>query len=226
MRMRVKKWAKPELTACPFYVSEPLNNRGKWKDVFQTERPMQLELGCGKGVSTSLMAFDNPDVNFLAVDLITSVLGVAKRNAESTYADSRPVDNLLLTHFDIENIHCYIAPPDLFERIHISFCNPWTKRHRQHKHRLTHTRMLMRYREFLKDGGEIYFKTDDDELFNDTRRYLKEAMFDEVFVTYDLHNSGFKPNYVSEHEAMFKNAGIPIKFLIACKRSGNPIMQN
>ena len=37
MRIRHKPWAKPELEACPFYISEPKLNRGHWNTIFPEE---------------------------------------------------------------------------------------------------------------------------------------------------------------------------------------------
>ena len=56
MRMRVKKWARPELAACPYYVIDPEGTRGRWAACFPKAQPVYLELGCGKGVSTCRMA--------------------------------------------------------------------------------------------------------------------------------------------------------------------------
>ena len=104
MRMRLKKWARPELEACPFYIRQPEEYRGRWAEAFRREAPLELELGCGKGVSTALMALENPGVNLVAVDINSSVLGVAKRNAEAAFADRRAVDNLKLMNYEIELI--------------------------------------------------------------------------------------------------------------------------
>lgn len=218
MRMRVKKWARPELSVCPFYVPEPAEMRGKWREGFQKKQPLHIELGCGKGVSTCQMALEEANTNFVAVDLITSVLGVAKRNAEEAYRGVREVDNLLLCNFDIEYIDSFFAPEDQVERIYISFCNPWNQRPKQAKHRLTHPRQLLKYRQILKDGGEIYFKTDDDKLFKDSVGYFESCGFDIDYITYDLHESGFAPNYETEHEKMFTREGVKIKFLTARMR--------
>ena len=218
MRMRLKKWARPELLACPFYTAAPEENKGVWREKFVRRQPLHVELGCGKGVSTAQMALENPDVNYVAIDINSSVLGVAKRNAEDAYRGVRPVDNLVFSNFDIEYSVNFFAPEDRIERIYISFCNPWTKSHSQHKHRLTHPRQLAQYRTFLTDGGEIHFKTDDDALFADSRRYFEDSGFDITYLTDDLHASGFTPNYESEHERKFAAEGIKIKFLIAKKR--------
>ena len=218
MRMRLKKWARPELEACPFYIRQPEEYRGRWADAFEREAPLELELGCGKGVSTALMALENPGVNLVAVDINSSVLGVAKRNAEFAFADRRAVDNLKLMNYEIELISRVFAPEDAVRRIYISFPNPWTQRHRQEKHRLTHTRLLNIYRGFMADGGEIWFKTDNDELFEASLSYFPQAGFEIMELTRDLHAEASHPNYISEHEKLFSSQGIPIKALIAVKR--------
>ncbi|MBQ4452099.1 MAG: tRNA (guanosine(46)-N7)-methyltransferase TrmB [Clostridia bacterium] len=218
MRMRLKKWARPELEACPFYIRQPEEYRGRWAEAFRREAPLELELGCGKGVSTALMALENPGVNLVAVDINSSVLGVAKRNAEFAFADRRAVDNLKLMNYEIELISRVFAPEDAVRRIYISFPNPWTQRHRQEKHRLTHTRLLNIYRGFMADGGEIWFKTDNDELFEASLSYFPQAGFEIKELTRDLHAEASHPNYISEHEKLFSSQGIPIKALIAVKR--------
>ena len=168
--------------------------------------------------SECLMALENPGVNLVAVDINSSVLGVAKRNAEFAFADRRAVDNLKLMNYEIELISHVFAPEDAVRRIYISFPNPWTQRHRQEKHRLTHTRLLNIYRGFMADGGEIWFKTDNDELFEASLSYFPQAGFEIKELTRDLHAEASHPNYISEHEKLFSSQGIPIKALIAVKR--------
>ncbi len=105
---------------------------------------------------------------------------------------------------------------DKISRIYINFCNPWPKK-KHKKRRLTHTRQLTQYRNFLKENGEIWFKTDDDELFEESLEYFKEGKFRIEYITYDLHTSGFEGNVQTEHERMFTEQGIKTKFLIAIK---------
>ena len=119
-----------------------------------------------------------------------------------------------MTRFDIERIPMILDKKDKIERIYINFCNPWPKgKHR--KKRLTHTRQLEKYKKFLKHGAEIWFKTDDDELFEESLEYFKESNLEIKYITYDLHSSGFEGNVTTEHEEMFTAQGIKTKFLIA-----------
>lgn len=213
MRMRRKPWARPELAACDFFVDNPKENRGKWKESFIKEQPIHLELGCGKGTFIGQIAFDNPGINYIGIDIKSEVLAVGRRNIVKIFED-KPVENILLTAQNIELIEDVFSPQDVIERIYINFCNPW-EREKHKKRRLTHTRQLNHYKTFLKKGSEIRFKTDDDGLFEESLEYFKECGFDIVYITHDLHNSDVEYNIETEHEKMFSEQGIPIKYCIA-----------
>ena len=216
MRLRRKPWAKPELDACPFYTEFPCDHRGKWAAWFGNSNPIHLELGCGKGGFISALAAQNPQNNYMAIDLKDAVLGLAKRNIEAAYAKVglQPCNIRLMTQ-DIERLFLMLEDDvDVISRIYINFCNPWHKITQQKK-RLTHPRQLKTYRRFLKDNAELWFKTDDDALFEDTLGYLAECGFTIKYETRDLHASGFDKNIETEHEKMFSGDGILIKFLIA-----------
>ena len=219
MHMRTKKWAKPELAVCPYFTDEAETLRGHWHERFAKDQPLYLELGCGKGVSTAAMVYDNRNKNFVAMDITCNVLGDTRRNIARTYGEE-PVDNVIIARYDIEYIRNVFAPEDRIERIYINFCNPWTKRPKYAKRRLTHPRQLMQYRDFLVDGGEIWFKTDDTPLFTDSLPYFEACGFDMRYLTSDLHAAGFAPNYVSEHEQKFTALGVTIKFVIMRKKPG------
>ncbi len=211
MHMRKRPWTDEILAQSPMFIEEPKEYTGHWAEAFREKRPMELEVGCGKCVSTAAMARDNPEVNYLAVDESRTILGIACRDIQA----EGMTDNLRLTWFDVMQISQYISPQDHFRRIHINFCNPWTQKSRHHKRRLTHTRQLEQYKTFLTEDGEVWFKTDDAPLFQASLGYFREAGFEIAYRTDDLHASGFSPNYVSEHERMYTEQGVPIRFLIA-----------
>ena len=219
MHMRTKKWSRPELGACSYYIKEPEKVRGQWLSLFPSQQPLHIELVCGKGVSTAQMVFANRDINYIAVDINADVMGCTRRNIEKAF-DGDEVKNVMLTNYHVGFIDHIFSPEDVTERIYISFCNPWNERPRQRKRRLTHPRMLLQYRTFLKDEGEIWFKTDDKQLFADSLRYFEACGFEAVYVTRDLHGNGFQPNYISEHERKFLDAGMTINFGIFRKKPG------
>ena len=158
MRIRRKPWARPELAEWENCIDAPAENRGKWHSVFKNDAPLMIELGCGKGGFISKLAVSNPDINYIAVDIKSEMLGLAMRNIKKEYAAAEmEIDNVLLFSQEIMLINKVFSPEDVCERIYINFCNPWPKPH-DPKKRLTHNKQLMQYREFLRDGGEIWFK--------------------------------------------------------------------
>ena len=191
----------------------------RWRQQFPRQGPVHLELGCGKGGFLAARAAADPAVNFIAIDLKSEVLALAKRKVEAALAArGRPVDrvdNVLLTAHDIERLHLIFGEADRMDRVYINFCNPWPKQG-DHKHRLTHTRQLLSYRRWMKEGAEVWFKTDDDTLFQATvDRYLPQAGYRVEYLTWDLHQEALPDNVPTEHEEMFAAQGIPIKFLRA-----------
>ena len=211
MRIRNKPWAKDELLASDFYAQKPEDYKGRWKEFFNNENEhIYLELGCGKGFFVKKAAKQNQNINYIAIDLIDAILGMANRNIIEEF-ENKEVLNLALTRYDVEEINNILDKSDNIERIYINFCNPWPKpRHK--KRRLTHTRQLEKYKQFLAPKGEIYFKTDDDELFRESLEYFKEAGFETVKITDNLNEEpDFWENIETEHEIKFKNEGIKIK---------------
>ncbi len=217
MRIRYKKWARPELEASKFYEDNPEEWKSRWKEHFkERENPIHLELGCGKGQFISNLAVQKEKVNYIAIDLVDAMLGLAKRNIENTYKEAKKEpNNIIITRFDIERINLILDKKDEIERIYINFCNPWPKgKHR--KKRLTHNRQLEKYKQFLKPQAEIYFKTDDNDLFEASIKYLEEENFEIEKKTYNLHEEPiFEANIETEHEKMFTEQGIKIKACIA-----------
>lgn len=219
MRIRHKPWAKPELEACPFYICEPKEQKGKWGELFPKKQPLRLELGCGKGGFISQEAAAHQDYNYIAIDIKNEMLVLAKRKLEAAYAEKNmPLDNVRVFICNLMLFSECFSENDRVDRIYINFCNPWP-RPKHNKRRLTHLRQLVQYKQVL--DGEIWFKTDDDLLFEDSLLYFEEAGFEVTFKTYDLHKESGIESFMTEHEKMFDEMGKKIKFLIAKPISDN-----
>lgn len=217
MRMRKKPWARPALEACNYFVIDPMNYIGRWHEFFEKPQEIWLELGCGKGSFISKLAVSHLDKNFIAIDIKDEVLVLAKEKIDSEYAAARAnTSNIKLMSQEIMIIHKMLSDRDLVGRIYINFCNPWYKGSDRSR-RLTHPNQLTQYRTFLAPMGQIWFKTDDVDLFNDSIKYFERNGFEIKYLTEDLLSSGFDENIPTEHEKMYSELGHKIKFLIAEK---------
>lgn len=222
MRIRKKKWAEPELAVCDFYVKEPEQFAGKWKTAFKKEQPMVLEIGCGKGGFAGQYALLNPDKNIIALDIKVDMLGVGRRTIVKLFEEQGKtqdeIDNLLLVKYNVEQLDKIITADDVIERLYINFCNPWP-RLKHKKRRLTYYKKLNMYKTFLRPEAEIRFKTDDDELFEESLEYFAMSGYEILYCTRDLHHSDVTDNIMTEHEKMFLDEGKTIKYLIARQKT-------
>ena len=224
MRIRKKKWAEPELSVCDFFVKDPEAHAGNWRHAFKKEQPLVLEIGCGKGGFAGQYALQNPDKNIIALDIKIDMLGVGRRTIVRLFEEAgkgNAIDNLLLVNYNVEQLDKIILPEDKIERLFINFCNPWP-RPKHKKRRLTYYKKLEMYKRFLQPEAEIRFKTDDDELFEESLEYFAQSGYEILYLTRDLHASGFAENIETEHEKMFTEEGKKIKFLIARQKQTEP----
>ena len=210
MRLRKKWWARPELEESNIFISKPADLKGKWREEFGNNNPIHLELGCGRGGFLTENCKRYPNINHIAVDLKDEVLVYALRKVKEVEPE---LTNARIIALNISFI-ADLFDKDEIDKIYIKFCNPWPK-DRHNKRRLTHIRFLNEYKKFLKPGAQIWFKTDDTDLFNDSQEYFKECGFNIDFLTYDLHNSDFKDNIMTEYETKFTSLGMKTMCLTA-----------
>ena len=216
MRMRRKPWARPELDASEVYIKNPHDYYENWQSAFDKEQPLVMELGCGKGGFISQKAFMHPEKNFIAFDIKSEVLAIAKRNIEAVYGSTH-CPNVKITAFDIERIPLVVSPKDTVEEIYINFCNPWPK-DRHAKRRLPSRQFLARFDQILKKEGVIEFKTDNKDLFTFAEEEVEPAGWKIIEITYDLHNDEKMSagNIMTEYEEKFSSMGNPIyKYIIS-----------
>lgn len=218
MRVRYNPAARPELAAWPFFIDDPKAQAGRWADVFaDPHKPFRVELGCCKGGFLAQLAAREDGFNYLGIDIKSEVLLKAKHNIEATYAaQNRPIDNVVITAQNIELFSRLFSPAEMIQRIYLNFPNPCHKSGYA-KHRLTHPRQLIQYRQQMPVGGEIHFKTDDDLLYRKTLSYLPLTGFDVVWQTDNLHENEPEDNIRTEHETMFLEQGLTIKRIVARK---------
>ncbi|GAA0739580.1 tRNA (guanosine(46)-N7)-methyltransferase TrmB [Clostridium oceanicum] len=214
MRLRKKWWARPEIEKSNIFVENPSDSKGDWNNVFKNNNEIHLELGCGRGQFVTNLATKNRNINYIGVDLKDEVIVYAIRKVEKAEREDKSnIDNARFITMNIMGI------ADVFDenevgKIYINFCNPWPKA-RHNKRRLTHNNFLKEYKKFLKPEAEIWFKTDDKGLFEDSLEYFKESGFKVTYSTYDLHNSDFRENVKTEYEEKFSKMGMNIMFLTA-----------
>lgn len=204
MRVKHKPWAKDRLEEFPvIYIKNPEDFKGQWHEVFGNDNPIHIEIGSGKGQFISGMAKANPEINYIGIEMIESVLVSALDKAIEV-----DVPNLRLVARDAKLLE------DCFEigeiaQIYLNFSDPWPKK-RHTKRRLTNPTFLTIYERLLPKAGEIHFKTDNRSLFEYSLVAFSEYNMLLTFVSLDLHNSDYEGNIKTEYEEKFSAKGFPI----------------
>lgn len=71
---------------------------------------------------------ENPNINYMAIDIKDEVLGLAKRNIVKAYEEKNmPLTNIKLMAQEISLISNIFDENDVIDRIYINFCNPWPR---------------------------------------------------------------------------------------------------
>ncbi|GAF15892.1 LOW QUALITY PROTEIN: tRNA (guanine46-N7-)-methyltransferase [Bacillus sp. JCM 19046] len=204
MRLRHKPWAREELDKRPnLVIQNPASFQGKWKDVFEKNQPLHIEVGTGKGQFITNMAIQNPTINFIGVERYESVLLTAMEKAELA-----GLKNLKFLGQDVKNLNQFFAENEV-DRLFINFTDPWPKS-RHEKRRLTYKTFLAIYKQVLKKDGEIHFKTDNQGLFEYSLHSMSTFGLSLKMLVLDLHNSAIENNIMTEYEERFSEKGMRI----------------
>lgn len=205
MRRRRKKGADEKLLSYTKYVlRDDIDKlKGKWNLKFRNDNPIHVEFGTGKGKFITTLAKQNPDINYIAMELKEEVLLKAVEKA-----DASNLNNILFLWGDVSNILDYFEAKEL-SRIYINFCDPWPK-NRWSKRRLTHSGFLEMYNRVLEDDGEIHFKTDNEKLFEFSLNEIAANNWLLKNISLDLGNSEYENNVTTEYEDKFMSQGMRI----------------
>ena len=210
MRLRNIKGSKEFIGQSPFVVHHPEDYKGCWHNFFQNDHPIHLEIGMGKGQFIHTLAEQNPDINYLGIEMYSSVLYRALERRAGT-----ELPNLYFLRFDAKNLTEIFGPAEV-GRIYLNFSDPWPKE-RHAKRRLTSPDFLSLYDTVLAPSGYIQFKTDNRRLFDYSVESVKNSHWTIDELTYDLYHSSFLDgNIMTEYETRFVAEGKPIcRFIIS-----------
>ena len=193
MRLRNVKGSREQIAANEYTIKDAEQIKGQWKDYFQDGKPIQLEIGMGKGKFLMQLAEKNPQIHYIGIEKYSSVLVRALEKMEEN-----PLENLHFIRMDAENIVNVFEKGEV-DQIYLNFSDPWPKD---------------RHHNILKEEGRVIFKTDNRPLFDFSLEEVKEAGWTLEKSTFDLHHSEYvEGNIMTEYEEKFVAKGNPICML-------------
>ena len=180
-----------------------------YKIIFGNDNPVELEIGCGKGGFIVEKAKLNPNINFIAVELLENIIVMA-----AEFAKSNGVTNVKFVNSGAEYLPRYIKEESI-SNIYLNFSPPFPKDGYENR-RLTSDRYVCSYKKYLINGGNIHQKTDDQGLFIYSFAKFVEHGFMVKDVSSDIEK-GVINNVETEYEKKFRSQGLKVYGLIATK---------
>lgn len=207
MRMRKKPNLIPRMERCArVQIKEPEEKRGQWLTGLPYSE-LRLELGCGKGKFTVETAAQNPDILLVAVEKVPDAMVVGMERACAA-----ELENVRFIDRDVLKLPEMFAPGEV-SAIYLNFSDPWP-RNRDRDRRLTAPGFLDLYRQVLRPGGQVEFKTDNVPLFEFSLRSFEKSGWSLSEVTRDLHENG-PQGVMTDYESKFYGQGVKINRCVA-----------
>ncbi len=208
MRMRKKKNGKQRMENCSeIHIQSPQDMKGKWRELAK-DKEIYAEIGCGKGRFILETAKRNPDKFFVGFEKVPDVIVLAMEKVKEA-----ELENVVFICDDAERITDIFDESEL-DGMYLNFSDPWPKK-KHAKRRLTFTSFLEKYKIIIKDGGKIFFKTDNRPLFDFSLEQFEISNIPLSDITFDLHNSEYeKDNIHTEYEDNFSAKGFTINRLV------------
>lgn len=209
MRLRHKNWTKNyNEEHNQFFI---LN---RYENNFKNDKPINLEIGCGKGNFIKGKANQVTDQNWIGMEKEETVIGVALRNVIESEEET---SNILFINKFAENL-LDIFPKGSINKIFLNFSDPWPKS-KHAKKRLTNINFLNNYWDVLSENGSIEIKTDNDKLYEYSLEQIEESKFKIIYKTTNLHidEKEMEFNVMTEYEKRFSETGKNINKIIITK---------
>ena len=162
-------------------------------------RPLEIEVGCGKGQFLTRRAAENPDCNFLGIErMLERVRLFDGKCRRGNLANSKVLRLEALYTFH------YLLPAHHARTVYVFFPDPWPKK-KHHSHRLFGPLFRTALWKRLEIGGKLEFATDHKEYFDEVcEGFAIDARYERV-------KPMPRPKEVwTEFETMFREQGLPI----------------
>ncbi len=184
---------------------------GRWgKRAFDTDRPLILELGCGRGEYTVALAREDKTCNYLGVD---------RKGARMWYGATEAlhlgVTNAAFLRTDIKLLPLAFASGEVSE-LWITFPDPQMRRTRA---RLLSSYFFTTYNRFLRSGGLVHLKTDSQFLYVYTLSLLEVNGLEPVVALSNLYQEEMClvelgiPRILTHYEKQWLGRGKTIKYI-------------
>jgi tRNA (guanine-N7-)-methyltransferase len=177
----------------------------EWSEVFGNSNPVEVDVGCGRGLFLVTASEANPGVNFLGVEVD---FREGRRGARRLKKREQP--NARAIGGDVKILFSKYVPERSLDAVHVYFPDPWWKRRHRRRRVFNDEFVDLVAERVLKRGGLVHSWTDVEEYFGVIRALMDhDARFEPVPPPPEKspeHDMDYRTSY----ERKKRKAGLPI----------------
>lgn len=187
-----------------FQTIEDVGDRLDWSEFFGNDHPVELDIGCGRGLFTVNASERHPDTNFLGLEIDyregrRGAMRLLKRNQE----------NARIIGGDCKVVLSKMIEPGSVAAAHVYFPDPWWKK-RHHKRRLFTGEFVGMLSCVIKSGGCVHSWSDVAEYFDIIRQLMDDHTDFETLPPPEERDPENDMDYQTSFERKKRQLGLPI----------------
>jgi len=187
----------------------------EWRVVFGNDRPVEIEVGFGKGLFLLTASQSSPDINFLGIEIVRKYqLFTATRLAK------RELKNVRVACADARLFLRDCVATGSMQAVHVYFPDPWWKK-RHHKRRVFTPEFAALCERVLRPGGHLHFASDVEDYFKMVAELVPAQTRLRSIPLPTPHDPAHDLDYLTNFERKFRKEGKPIYRLCYEKAYGS-----
>jgi tRNA (guanine-N7-)-methyltransferase len=196
---------KIEIISPTFVAAEQLSSVQNLNQLFPHIQPLALEIGCGVGDFILQLATQQPQVNFIAIDIYNKGCYKTCRRIDASH-----LSNVRVIRIEARCLLSQFGHADMLTAIYINCPDPWPKK-RHRDRRLVNQTFLTQILHYLQPQGDLYFITDVHDYAQQVAELLPSVngYANQLATAYALHLEDYPQ---SKYMRRFLAQGLPIYF--------------
>lgn len=176
----------------------------QWSELFGNHNPVEIEVGCGKGLFLITAATACPNVNFLGIEIVRKYqLYTATRVA------IRRLTNVRVACADARDFFRDRIPEASLQAIHVYYPDPWWKK-RHHKRRVFTPEFVALCASCLQPGAHLHIATDVEEYFNNIQEHCRNQPGLRELPPPEMSEARHDLDYLTNFERKARQQGKPV----------------
>lgn len=187
-----------------FQVIEDLGDAVVWSEIFKNDHPVELDIGCGRGLFTFTAASANSNTNYVGLEI-----DYREGRRAASRLKKREMPNARIIGGDGNILLQKMIQPGSVQAAHVYFPDPWWKKKHQ-KRRIWNQTFVDSLARVLTPGGFVHGWTDVAEYWEVIQPLMDNQDRFNICEPPDLNDPDHDMDYQTSFDRKKRKLGLPI----------------